>query len=123
MVTGRRRREIILQEANPMSGVFQNIDPPPPHRPASVYPPAFGAGGGHTRWVERGWRVNILEDTIHSAVLYICKFFVVTGHCTSIGQFDSHLERLPDFHGLDGALQHVVRLGVPSLHNTKKHLL
>jgi hypothetical protein len=28
-----------------MSGVFQNIDPPPPHRPASVYPPAFGAGG------------------------------------------------------------------------------
>jgi hypothetical protein len=22
-----------------MSGVFRNIDPPPPHRPASVYPP------------------------------------------------------------------------------------
>ncbi len=40
-----------------MSGGFQNIDPPPPHRPASVYPPAFGAGVGvgHTRWVERGW--------------------------------------------------------------------
>jgi hypothetical protein len=36
-----------------MSGVFQNIDPPPPHRPASVYPPAFGAGRGHTRWLER----------------------------------------------------------------------
>ncbi len=33
-----------------MSGVFQNIDHPPPHRPTSVY--AFGAGGGHT---ERGW--------------------------------------------------------------------
>jgi hypothetical protein len=37
-----------------MSGVFQNIDPPPPHSPPSVYecvppPPAFGAGGGHTR--------------------------------------------------------------------------
>jgi hypothetical protein len=31
-----------------MSGVFQNIDPPPPN------PPAFGAGRGHTRWVERG---------------------------------------------------------------------
>ncbi len=31
-----------------MSGVFQNIDPPPPHPRASVYPPAFGAGGGHT---------------------------------------------------------------------------
>jgi hypothetical protein len=39
-----------------MSGVFQNIDPPPPHRPARLYPPAFGAGGGHTRWVERGVR-------------------------------------------------------------------
>jgi hypothetical protein len=26
-------------EANPMSGVFQNIDPPPPHSPASVSPP------------------------------------------------------------------------------------
>jgi hypothetical protein len=25
-------------------------------------PPAFGAGGGQTRWVERGWEVNILED-------------------------------------------------------------
>jgi hypothetical protein len=30
------RREIILSEANPMSDVFQNIDPHPPHRPASV---------------------------------------------------------------------------------------
>jgi hypothetical protein len=28
-----------------MSGVFRNIDPPPPHRPSNVYPPAFGAGG------------------------------------------------------------------------------
>ncbi len=25
-----------------MAGVFQNIDPPPPHRPASVYPPPVG---------------------------------------------------------------------------------
>jgi hypothetical protein len=33
-----------------MSGVFQNIDP----LPASLYPTAFDAGGGHTRWVERG---------------------------------------------------------------------
>jgi hypothetical protein len=38
-----------------MSGVCRNINPSPPHRPASVYPPAFDAGGGHTRWVERGW--------------------------------------------------------------------
>ncbi len=37
-----------------MSGVFQNIDLPPPSPLASIHiPPAFGAGGGHTRWVER----------------------------------------------------------------------
>ncbi len=60
-----------------MSGVFRNIDPPPPHPLASVYPPAFGAGGGHTRWVERGWRVNSSEDFRHCSVLYICKYFVV----------------------------------------------
>jgi hypothetical protein len=28
-----------------MSGVFQNIDPQPPHRPASVYPPRLWCGG------------------------------------------------------------------------------
>jgi hypothetical protein len=28
-----------------MSGVFRNIDPPPPHRPVSVNPTAFGTGG------------------------------------------------------------------------------
>ncbi len=32
------RREIILQEASPMSGVFQNIDPSPPGE-CTVYPP------------------------------------------------------------------------------------
>jgi hypothetical protein len=60
-----------------MSGVVQNIDPPPPHRPASVYPSAFGAGGGHTCWVERGWGSIFLEDARHSSVLYICKYFVL----------------------------------------------
>jgi hypothetical protein len=60
-----------------MSNVFQNIDLPPPHRPASVYLPAFGAGGGNTRWVKRGWGVNILEDARHCTVLYIRKYFVV----------------------------------------------
>jgi hypothetical protein len=64
-----------------MSGVFRNIDPPPPHRPArrvcSPPPPAFGAGGGCTRWVERGWGVNSFEDARYCSVLYICKYFVV----------------------------------------------
>jgi hypothetical protein len=59
-----------------MSGVFQNIDLPLPHFPASVYHPAFGAGGEQTRWVKRGWGVNTLEDARHSSVLFICKYFV-----------------------------------------------
>ena len=59
-----------------MSGVFRYIYPPSPHRPASVYFPASGAGGGHTRWVERVWGVNSSEDARHCSVLYICKYFV-----------------------------------------------
>jgi hypothetical protein len=37
-----------------MSRVFQNIDPPPPSPPGECAPPAFGAGGEHTRWMEKG---------------------------------------------------------------------
>jgi hypothetical protein len=39
-----------------MSGVFQNIDPPTPltARRVCVVGEAFGAEGGHTRWVEMG---------------------------------------------------------------------
>jgi hypothetical protein len=64
-----------------MSGVFRNIDPPPPlHRPASVYPHAFGTGGGHTRWVERGRGVNssVVLKTPDIALysICICKYFV-----------------------------------------------
>jgi hypothetical protein len=47
-----------------MSGVFR---PPPP---------LVRAGGGHIRWVERGWGVNSSEDARHCSVLYICKYFV-----------------------------------------------
>jgi hypothetical protein len=61
-----------------MSCVFQNIDPPPPNRLASVFsPPPLGAGGGHTRWVEKGLKglgVNILADARHCSVLFIRKF-------------------------------------------------
>jgi hypothetical protein len=60
-----------------MSGVFKILTPPTRHCPASVYPPAFGAGGGHTRWVERGWGLNILKDARHCSVLYIRKYFVL----------------------------------------------
>ncbi len=63
-----------------MSGVFQNIDPPPPSLPSECEPPPpppLVGGGGHTRWVERGvGGVNILEDARHSSVFYLCKYFV-----------------------------------------------
>jgi hypothetical protein len=67
-----------------MSGVFGNSDPPPPHRPASVFPLAVGAGGGHTLWVEGGWWVNSSEDARHCSVRFICKYFV--GYSTVFGQ-------------------------------------
>jgi hypothetical protein len=54
-----------------MFGVFRNIDPTPPHRLASVYPPAFGAGEGHIRWVERGWGVNSSEDGRHCIRIFL----------------------------------------------------
>ncbi len=57
-----------------MSGVFRNIDPPPPHRPASVYPPAFGVEGGHTRRVERGWGVKTPDTVLYS--IYVCTLWV-----------------------------------------------
>ncbi len=52
-----------------MSDVLQNIDPPPPSLPGECVPSTFDAGGGHTRWVERGGEgSNILEDAGHSSV-------------------------------------------------------
>ncbi len=58
-----------------MSGVFRNIDPPPPPTHLTPGECAFGAEGGHTRWVKRGWGVKSSEDARHCSVLYICKNF------------------------------------------------
>jgi hypothetical protein len=58
-----------------MSGVFQNIDTPP--QPGEWILFRLWCGGGHTRWVERGWGVNIMEDARPGSVLYICKYFVI----------------------------------------------
>ena len=55
-----------------MSGVFQNIDPPPPHHPG-----IHSLGG-------EGVGVNILEDARHSFVLYICKYFVAHTHWVEV---------------------------------------
>jgi hypothetical protein len=51
--------------------VFQNIDPLPPLRPASVYPPPLVGGGGEDTLAGRrgGWGVNILEDERHRIAL------------------------------------------------------
>jgi hypothetical protein len=49
-----------------MPGVFLNIDPSPP---GECVPPAFGAGGGHTRGGEGvGAGVNSSEDARHTAL-------------------------------------------------------
>jgi hypothetical protein len=47
--------------------------------PGECVPTAFVAGGGHSRWMEKGVGVNIFEDARHSSVLYlyICKYFVL----------------------------------------------
>ncbi len=76
------RRGIILEKANPMSGVFRNIDPPgpTPSPPGECVHPAFGAVGRHTRQVEREWGVNSSEDARHCSVFYICKYFVGSLH-------------------------------------------
>jgi hypothetical protein len=52
-----------------MSRVYQNINPPPPLRPASV--PLLGGGGwgGHIRRAARGVGDNILEDERHRSAL------------------------------------------------------
>ncbi len=48
-----------------MSGVFQNIDPPPPLHPVSVSSPRTKGGGVNTRRAVRGWGGNILVDARH----------------------------------------------------------
>ncbi len=55
-----------------MSGVFRNIEPPNPSPPGEC-----GAGGGHTRWVEREWGVNSSKDARHCPEFYICKYSVL----------------------------------------------
>ncbi len=56
------RREIILKLANPMSGVFLNIDPhPPPSPPGECVPPAYGRGEDTLAGWRGGWGVNTIS--------------------------------------------------------------
>jgi hypothetical protein len=52
------------------------LTPPLPHRPASVYPPAFGGGGRTHPLGGEGVGVSSLEDARHCSGLCICKYFV-----------------------------------------------
>jgi hypothetical protein len=55
-----------------MSGVFQNIDPSPPHRPASVYPPPpFLVQGEDTLARGRVGGGSIVRKTPDTAPLYM----------------------------------------------------
>jgi hypothetical protein len=62
-----------------MSGVFQTIDPPPPHRPASVYPPSLVRGEDPLAWGKGGggsivWKTP--DSALYSAyVSTLCPIF------------------------------------------------
>jgi hypothetical protein len=60
-----------------MSGVFQNIDPPPPPCPASVYPLAFGAGGGEDTLA--GWKgggVGVVGQYLGRCQTQLCTLYM-----------------------------------------------
>ncbi len=58
-----RHHEVLTYvEYRAVSDFFQNIDPHPPLRTASVSSPASKAGGTHSPGGEGGGEVNILED-------------------------------------------------------------
>jgi hypothetical protein len=66
---GIHRVHILLFKGNLISLVFQNFDPHPPLRPASLSSPR--KGGGYTLTGRRGgWGVNILEDERHRIALF-----------------------------------------------------
>jgi hypothetical protein len=58
-----------------MSGVFQNIDTPPPTARRVCTPPPLVRGEDTLACWRGGLGVNILEDARHSSVLYICEYF------------------------------------------------
>jgi hypothetical protein len=61
-----------------MSGVFQNVDPPPPQRPVSVcVSPRLWCGGRTHSLGGGGWGFNSSEDARHcSVLLHVSTYFV-----------------------------------------------
>ncbi len=76
---------LYCKEANPMSGVFRNLDPHPPHRPASVCPPRLWCRGTAQCTLTEGWGVNILEDARHSTVGEKSFFLYIFGGLECVG--------------------------------------
>jgi hypothetical protein len=64
-----------------MSGVFRNIDPHPLTARRVCTPPPLERGGGHTRWVQRGWG-SIIGKTPDTA-LYSPYVSTLCGHLMS----------------------------------------
>jgi hypothetical protein len=60
-----------------MSGVFRNIDLPPPQRPASVC-------GGRTHSLGGEGGGSIVRETQGTAPLFICKYFVTNSAWSNI---------------------------------------
>jgi hypothetical protein len=65
---GRPVERLLLKEGNPISLVFQSIDPPPTP-PGECVPPAFVGGEDTLARRRGGWGVNILEDERHLIAL------------------------------------------------------
>ncbi len=83
-----------------MSGVFQNIDLPPPSPPGECVPFRLWCGGRTHSLGGEGVGVKILEDARHCSVLYICKYWkkkqilnVVFESCFQIGDHRPRKER------------------------------
>jgi hypothetical protein len=60
---------LLLSEGNPMSLLFENIDPPPPSPPGECVPPPLLRGEDSLARQRGGWGVNILEDERHRIAL------------------------------------------------------
>jgi hypothetical protein len=69
-----------------MSGVFRNIDPPSPHRPASVSP--LVRGGRKQALGGEGWGFNSSEDARHCCtyVSTLCPYVNDEGQKTLYGK-------------------------------------
>ncbi len=68
-----------------MSGVFRNIDPPPPHRPASVYPPPLVRGEDALAGWREGGGQKIVGKTSDTALYSIyVSTLCFTDSCTNL---------------------------------------